>query len=82
MPDRLTTRSVGEDDRHIGGKVRDKRRELGISLQDLAEMLEISPQQIQKYETGQNRLSASRLSQIATALKTSLCFFVPPRTPC
>ena len=52
----------------LGAAIRLRRRTLGISQEMLAEQCGVSFQQIQKYENGANRISFSRLAQIATAL--------------
>ena len=53
----------------LGAAVRIRRRTIGISQEALAEQCNVSFQQIQKYENGANRISFSRLVQIARALK-------------
>lgn len=53
----------------LGAAVRIRRRTMGISQEALAEQCGVSFQQIQKYENGANRISFSRLVQIARALK-------------
>ena len=53
----------------LGAAVRVRRRTLGISQESLAEQCGVSFQQIQKYENGANRISFSRLVQIARALR-------------
>src|SRR4051812_6299667 len=53
----------------LGAAVRIRRRTLGISQEALAEQCGVSFQQVQKYENGANRISFSRLVQIARALK-------------
>lgn len=62
-------------DRHVGHKIRERRLELGFNQDDLAKFLELSPQQIQKYETGANRVSASRLYGISTILNVPTTYF-------
>ena len=62
-------------DRHVGERIRRRRRALGLSQDDLARAVELTFQQIQKYERGANRVSASKLYQIATALTTSTHYF-------
>src|ERR1700722_20776212 len=62
-------------DRHVGTRIAMQRRALGISQYKLAEMILVSVQQIRKYEWGANRVSASRLQQIALALKVRPAFF-------
>jgi transcriptional regulator with XRE-family HTH domain len=53
----------------LGAAVRIRRKTLGISQEALAEQCGVSFQQVQKYENGANRISFSRLVQIARALK-------------
>jgi transcriptional regulator with XRE-family HTH domain len=62
-------------DVHVGKRVRHRRWMLGITQQQLADKVGIKFQQIQKYETGMNRISASRLWDIADAMDVSIGFF-------
>lgn len=62
-------------DMHVGKRVRHRRWMLGMTQQQLGERVGIKFQQIQKYETGMNRISASRLWDIAQAMDTSISFF-------
>lgn len=62
-------------DRHVGNRVRMQRILLGMSQEKLGEALGITFQQVQKYEKGVNRISASRLQQIAQILKAPPSFF-------
>jgi transcriptional regulator with XRE-family HTH domain len=62
-------------DVHVGKRVRHRRWMVGMTQQQLAEMVGIKFQQIQKYETGMNRVSASRLWDIAEALDVPVSFF-------
>src|SRR3982074_2673303 len=62
-------------DELVGKRIRTRRTELGMSQSKLAEVLEITFQQVQKYERGVNRVTCSRLSDIATALNVPLTFF-------
>lgn len=68
-------------DRHVGERVRQRRTLLGLTQEQLAAALEISYQQIQKYETGANRISAGRLFEIAQKLDTDIGFFFEGLTP-
>ncbi len=52
----------------VGALIRDRRKELGLSQSALAEALGVTYQQVQKYENGSNRISASRLVAIAGAI--------------
>lgn len=62
-------------DRHVGLRIRMRRKEMGVSQERLAEALGITFQQVQKYERGANRVSASKLWEIAAALKTPVAYF-------
>lgn len=62
-------------DVHVGKRVRHRRWMVGMTQQQLGENVGIKFQQIQKYETGMNRISASRLWDIATALDVPISFF-------
>ena len=62
-------------DIHVGKRVRFKRKVLGYTQSDLADKVELTFQQIQKYEKGENRISASKLYQIAEVLNTNVSFF-------
>ena len=62
-------------DVHVGKRIRHRRWLVGMTQQQLAEKVGIKFQQIQKYETGMNRVSASRLWDIAAALSVPVSFF-------
>jgi transcriptional regulator with XRE-family HTH domain len=62
-------------DIYIGKRVRERRRELGISQRELADALGLSYQQLQKYECADDRISASRLFHISKILGVTLPFF-------
>lgn len=62
-------------DVHVGKRIRHRRWLVGMTQQQLAENVGIKFQQIQKYETGMNRVSASRLWDIAAALSVPVSFF-------
>jgi transcriptional regulator with XRE-family HTH domain len=62
-------------DVHVGKRVRHRRWMVGMTQQQLADKVGIKFQQIQKYETGMNRISASRLWDIADALGVAISFF-------
>ena len=59
----------------VGQRIRARRHALGISQTELGEAIGVKFQQIQKYETGANRVSASRLWDIAEALDVPVAFF-------
>ncbi len=62
-------------DIHVGGRVRVRRKFLGLSQTDLAVALGLTFQQVQKYERGTNRISASKLFEIARTLKVPVAYF-------
>jgi len=67
-------------DVYVGGRVRTRRLLLGMNQEELAKRLGLTFQQVQKYESGANRVSASRLWEIAAILRTSLAYFFPAKT--
>lgn len=62
-------------DEHVGKRLRQRRRLLGLTQEKLAQAVDIRFQQIQKYESGSNRISASRLWSLAKALDVSVTYF-------
>ena len=62
-------------DRHVGLRIRLRRKELGISQEKLAESIGLTFQQVQKYERAANRVSASKLWEVARALNTNINYF-------
>jgi transcriptional regulator with XRE-family HTH domain len=62
-------------DAHVGKRIRHRRWMVGMTQQQLADKVGIKFQQIQKYETGMNRVSASRLWDIAETLDVTIAFF-------
>lgn len=62
-------------DAHVGKRIRHRRWMIGMTQQQLAEQVGIKFQQIQKYETGMNRVSASRLWEIARSVGVPISFF-------
>ncbi|HEY8573458.1 helix-turn-helix transcriptional regulator [Phenylobacterium sp.] len=62
-------------DRHVGLRIRMRRKELGVSQEKLAESIGLTFQQVQKYERASNRVSASKLWEMARALNTSVAYF-------
>ena len=63
-------------DVHVGSRVKLRRSMTGLSQEKLGEALGVTFQQIQKYEKGTNRISMSRMSQIAEALGVPVGFFL------
>lgn len=76
---RQSIKAAGRIDREIGSLIRLRRMQVGMSQAKLGEALGITFQQIQKYERGTNRISVSRLSEIAQALGVDAGFFLPVR---
>jgi transcriptional regulator with XRE-family HTH domain len=62
-------------DLHVGARIRMRRRMLGVSQERLADALGLTFQQVQKYERGANRVSASKLYEIAASLQTPVAYF-------
>jgi len=62
-------------DLHVGARVRMRRKFLGMSQEGLAETIDLTFQQVQKYERGSNRISASKLYEISKALKAPVSYF-------
>lgn len=62
-------------DIHVGRRLRDRRNALGVTQEFLADKVDLTFQQIQKYEKGVNRISASRLQQFANILKVDVAWF-------
>ena len=62
-------------DRHVGNRVRMQRILLNMSQEKLGEALGITFQQVQKYESGHNRVSASRLFDISRVLNCPIAYF-------
>ena len=64
-----------DTDRHIGAKLRERRLMLGLTQQQLAELIGVTYQQAHKYEKGINRIAGGRLYGIAKALGVEVSFF-------
>ncbi|MEM9496128.1 MAG: helix-turn-helix domain-containing protein [Pseudomonadota bacterium] len=62
-------------DIHVGRRLRQRRRLLGLTQEKLAKSVSIRFQQIQKYESGANRVSASRLWALARVMDVSVAYF-------
>ncbi len=75
IPRPVAARSGNPVDAHVGARVRLRRRLLGLTQVQLAEALGLTFQQVQKYERGINRVSASRLHDMATVLGVPESFF-------
>src|SRR5207248_3455898 len=68
-------RSTAAIDDHVGARIRERRIMLGLTQQQLAEMIGVTYQQAHKYERGINRVSAGRLYEIARVLNASITYF-------
>ncbi|MBV9996089.1 MAG: helix-turn-helix transcriptional regulator [Caulobacteraceae bacterium] len=75
MIESFDERAPNPVDLHVGARIRMRRRILGVSQERLADALGLTFQQVQKYERGANRVSASKLYEIAAALKTPVSHF-------
>jgi transcriptional regulator with XRE-family HTH domain len=64
-------------DTYVGKQIRAYRHAKGLTQQALADRVDVKFQQIQKYETGMNRVSASRLAEICVALNQPITAFFP-----
>jgi transcriptional regulator with XRE-family HTH domain len=65
----------------IGGRIKNRRKEIGISQEKLAEVLGVTYQQIQRYENGSNRLNLENIQIIADALTMPVSYFFEPERP-
>lgn len=65
-------------DTALGARIRLRRLELGLTQDDLAQTIGVTFQQVQKYEHGANRVSVSRLIEIAQTLKCSAAELIGP----
>ncbi len=75
MNELLDTRLPNPVDLHVGARIRLRRRMQGVSQEKLADALGLTFQQVQKYERGANRVSASKLYEIAAALRAPISYF-------
>ena len=73
-PRRSTSRTQ-DIDRHVGGRVRERRIMLGLTQQQLADLIGVTYQQAHKYERAINRVSAGRLFEIAQVLSVPVSYF-------
>jgi transcriptional regulator with XRE-family HTH domain len=68
-------RSTAAIDDHVGARIRERRIMLGLTQQQLAELIGVTYQQAHKYERGINRVSAGRLFEIARVLSVPIGYF-------
>ncbi len=71
----MTAKAPNAVDQLVGSRVRQRRMQVGLTLNQLAQALGTTVPQVQKYETGTNRIGASRLHQIARILDAPIGFF-------
>jgi transcriptional regulator with XRE-family HTH domain len=69
------SKTLGAIDLHVASRVRERRIVLGISQQQLAAALDVTFQQVYKYEQGKNRISAGRLYAFGKVLSVPITFF-------
>lgn len=77
----MEEKSSNPIDVHVGERIRVRRRQLGLSQERLADALGLTFQQVQKYERGANRVSASKLFEIARTLGVKVSHFFDGITP-
>jgi len=70
-----STKSPGGPDDFVGRRIRERRVMLGLTQQQLAELIGVTYQQAHKYERGINRVSAGRLYEIARVLNAPITYF-------
>jgi transcriptional regulator with XRE-family HTH domain len=75
IPMKRTTSRTQDIDRHVGARVRERRIMLGLTQQQLADLIGVTYQQAHKYERGINRVSAGRLFEIAQMLRVPVSYF-------
>lgn len=66
---------ANDTDRHVGSRIRERRIMLGLSQQQMADLIGVTYQQAHKYERGINRISAGRLYEIAQVLGVPVSYF-------
>ena len=73
---KVVGRSRPQDvDRHVGARMRERRVMLGLTQQQMADLIGVTYQQAHKYEKGINRVAAGRLYRIARALGVDVSYF-------
>jgi transcriptional regulator with XRE-family HTH domain len=71
----MSKKATTSIDKEIGRRLRDRRMAIGMSQERLGDLLGLTFQQIQKYEKGANRISASRLTEVARVLGVPITSF-------
>jgi len=74
-PPRRSTSRTQDIDRHVGARIRERRIMLGLTQQQLADLIGVTYQQAHKYERAINRVSAGRLFEIAQVLSVPVGYF-------
>jgi transcriptional regulator with XRE-family HTH domain len=74
-PPRRSTGRTQDIDRHVGARIRERRIMLGLTQQQLADLIGVTYQQAHKYERGINRVSAGRLFEVAQVLSVPVSHF-------
>jgi transcriptional regulator with XRE-family HTH domain len=69
------TNRTHQIDKHVGGRIRERRTMLGLTQQQLADLIGVTYQQAHKYERGINRVSAGRLYEVGQVLGVHVTFF-------
>ena len=72
---RRSTSRTQDIDRYVGARIRERRIMLGLTQQQLADLIGVTYQQAHKYERGINRVSAGRLFEVAQVLSVSVNYF-------
>jgi transcriptional regulator with XRE-family HTH domain len=70
-----TTTRTKDIDHHVGARIRERRIMLGLTQQQLADLIGVTYQQAHKYERGINRVSAGRLFEISRVLSVPVAYF-------
>jgi transcriptional regulator with XRE-family HTH domain len=65
--------------REIGERIKRRRKELGMSQEKLSEMLDVTYQQVQRYENGTNQLNTEKLQIVASVLNVPVSYFFEER---
>lgn len=72
LPNLYTPNAV---DRHVGSRVRERRLELKMSVERLAELLDVTVEEVIRYENGQEHIGAARLWLVGLKLNVSVHYF-------
>ena len=74
----MSSEGVKSIDRRVASRIRERRLQVGMTQQQLAELIGVAFQQAHKYERGISRVTAGRLYYIAAALQTPVSYFFAP----